>query len=341
MKEKNLVKMTYDYYKKGKRLVAPLVGFPGVEMIDSSIKLAQQNFGEHFRAIKKIVSEFEPDIVFPLMDLSIEANALGRYTIFPREDSATVPKSHFELSEIEKLRDINISFDSRVMGYVETMKLMSVGLPENVIRGAYITGPYSVAALIIGADEAAMATALDPERLHFLCSFVTEKIREYATLLISAGAELICVLEPTAVLLGPKQFSEYSAFYVNRIIESIRFGDVCTVYHTCGNTMHLIKEMVKSGVNALSLDSDDMGVSMAEVLKTVPGEIAVMGNINPATTMLRQTPGDVKKEVKELLDRTKDYPNFILSTGCDLPQETPVKNIKAFMKTGREYRISP
>jgi uroporphyrinogen decarboxylase len=339
LKEKNISLLTNKYYKKGKRLVAPLIGFPGVEMIDSNIKLAQQNFGEHFRAIKKIVSEFEPDIIFPLMDLSIEANALGRYTIFPREDSATVPKGHFDLSEIEKLKDINISFDSRVMAYVETMKLMSVGLPENVIRGAYITGPYSVAALIIGADEAAMATSLDSKRLHYLCSFVAEKIREYATLLISAGAELICVLEPTAVMLGPSQFKDFSAFYVNRIIESIKFSGVGTVYHTCGNTMHLIEGMVASGIDALSLDSSDMGVDIPEVLKRVPQNVVVMGNINPSTTMLRQSPENVNKEVKSLLEQTKSYPNFILSTGCDLPQETPAENIKAFIKTGRDYQI--
>ncbi|MBN1298216.1 MAG: uroporphyrinogen decarboxylase family protein [Actinobacteria bacterium] len=339
MKEKNILEIANDYYKKGRRLVAPLVGFPGVEIVESNIKLAQQNFGEHFRAIKKIAYEFKPDIVFPLMDLSIEANALGRYTIFPKEDSATVPKSHFDTGEIEKLKDINISFDSRVMGYVETMKLMSVGLPEDIIRGAYITGPYSVVALIIGADEAAMATALDPKRLHYLCSFVTEKIREYATLLISAGAELICVLEPTAVMLGPSQFKHFSAFYVNRIIESIKFSGVDTVYHTCGNTMHLIDQMVDSGIDALSLDSEDMGVHMHDVLKKVPQNIVVMGNINPSTTMLRQTPENVSKEVKDLLDKTKDYPNYILSTGCDLPQETPVENIKAFIKTGRQYKI--
>jgi len=41
----------------------------------------------------------------------------------------------------------------------------------------------------------------------------------------------------------------------------------------------------------------------------------------------------------ELMDAMKPYPNFILSTGCDLPQEIPVDNIEAFMKAGREYEV--
>ena len=29
----------------------------------------------------------------------------------------------------------------------------------------------------------------------------------------------------------------------------------------------------------------------------------------------------------------------VLGTGCDLPQETPVENIRAFVRAGREYRV--
>ena len=105
------------------------MGFPGVEMIGSSIKIAQQNFGEHYKAIRKLVDTFAPDAVFPLMDLAVEANALGRYTIFPKDESATVPKDQFGPADLERLAGINITFDSRLLGYVETVKMMSVTLP--------------------------------------------------------------------------------------------------------------------------------------------------------------------------------------------------------------------
>lgn len=47
MKRKSLIEIVKDKYKEGKRLVAPLLGFPGVELIGSNIKIAQQNYGEH------------------------------------------------------------------------------------------------------------------------------------------------------------------------------------------------------------------------------------------------------------------------------------------------------
>ncbi len=340
MKNNKLVDITNKNYKLGKRIVAPLVGFPGVSMINSSIKIAQQNYGEHYKVIKKNFDEFSPDIIFPLMDLSVEANALGRYTLFPKEDSATVHKEKFTIEELNKFREINISFDSRVNCYVDTMKLMNIGLPAGILKGAYVTGPYSLAGLLMGADEAAMATILDEKMLKRLCNYTTEVISKYIRMLISAGTELICILEPTAVMLGPDQFEKYSALYVKHINESFKYSGISTIYHTCGNTMHLIDKMVLSGVDGISLDSKEAGVSLKEVAEKVKGQVAVMGNINPSATILHGTPEQVKEEVNELLKEMEHYPNFILSTGCDLPQETPYENLKAFMDTGKNYRIT-
>jgi hypothetical protein len=42
--------------------------------------------------------------------------------------------------------------------------------------------------------------------------------------------------------------------------------------------------------------------------------------------------------VEALLDAMAPYPNFVLSTGCDLPAETPLANIETFMRIGRGER---
>ncbi len=322
------------------RLVAPLLGYPGLNMTGSTVKLAQQNFGEHFRVIKSIAERFEPDLIFPLMDLSVEANALGRYTIFPQLETPVVVKATFSLDELNQREDINISFDTRLLGYVETMKLMCIGLQDSIMKGAYVTGPYSLAALIMGSDDAAIATVMRPDELHTVCQFTTEKIQEYVSLLIAAGAQVICILEPSAVMLGPQPFSEFSARYVHHIIESCKYTGVATIYHTCGNTMHLLDKMVESGVTALSLDSEAIGVDLPAVAKKLPPDVIIMGNVNPTGVILNGSPRDVEAEVSDLLQRMASYPNFILSTGCDLPQDVPLENIDAFMRAGRHYRMN-
>lgn len=339
MIKKTLAAMAQDAYKDGRRIVAPLIGYPGLSITGVSVKLAQQNYGEHYRVVKSLANRFNPDVIFPIMDLSVEANAFGRYTVFPKDDSATVVKDHFEIADIERWKNINISLDTRLMGYVETQKLMSIGIDPRIIRGAYVAGPYSLAALIMGADAAAMATILDPATISTLCEFVTERILQYTRLLIGAGAQVICILEPSAVMLGPDQFDEFSTTYVKVISDSCRYNGVNIIYHTCGNTMHLIDKMVKAGVNGLSLDSSDVGVNLPKVAAITPEDVAIIGNINPTTTILKGTPEATRRDIIELLRDMEKYPNFILSTGCDLPQEVPLRNIDAFMETGRSYRI--
>jgi uroporphyrinogen decarboxylase len=325
--------------KQRRRLVVPLMGFPGLSLTRCTVKLAQQNYGEHFKVIKALADRFHPDAMFPLMDLAVEANALGRYTVFPKEDSATVVKDTFDMNELKGQKNINMAYDTRVIGYVEVEKLMNIGLDQDIMRGAYVTGPYSLAALMMGADEAAMATVLKPKELELLCQFTTDKIQHYVRQLIAAGAEIICILEPSAVMLGPDQFERFSSQFVKHLNDSCKYTGVATVYHTCGNTMHLIDKMVEADVDAISLDSPDIGVDLPETARRVPDDVMVMGNINPTGTMLKGAPHEVQQEVYALLETMKHYPNYILSTGCDLPQETPLENIRAFMEAGRNYRL--
>ena len=323
---------------EGRVVAAPLMGFPGVRCTGSTVKIAQQNCREHFKAIQALYEKFTPDIMFPLMDLSVEANALGFYTVFPVDDTPTVVTSDFTEAMIERLREIDISYDARIMGYVETLRLLALNLPKEVLKGAFVTGPFTLATLIMGAENAAMAVLVDMDQMHLLCEFTTGVIRKYARNLVAAGAEVLCLLEPSAVILGPDQFREFSAFYSRRIVTECEASGVSTIYHTCGNTMHLIDEMVKSGVTAISLDSPEAGIDLGGVMNIVPPTVGVMGNINPTKVMLHGSVDKVRQEVSALLEAAGAHSNFILSTGCDLPLETPHENILAFMQTAGEYR---
>ena len=104
--------------------------------------------------------------------------------------------------------------------------------------------------------------------------------------------------------------------------------------------MHLIEKMVESQVDAISLDSPEAGVDLPRVAELVNDEVIIFGNISPTGHILNSTPAAVEKEVMQLLKSMEPYSNFVLSTGCDLPQETPFENISALLDTGREYLIS-
>lgn len=323
-------------YSAERKPVAPLVGAPLAHAAGTTVKLAQQNASEHMKVIRKVTELFHPDIILPMMDLTVEANALGRYVDFPMNEAATVQTFDFEWEFTDRLAGIDILHDGRLISVLQTVEKMKEELPQKMLRLAYVTGPYTLAGLIIGAENAAMAVSIEPDELHQLTEMLTIKIGQFIRELLKAGAQGICILEPSGVMLSAEMFHEFSADYVRKIIRAAGSG-VDFVYHVCGNSMHLVSEMIGSGVSVLSIDAQDAGMDMVNVLDQVGDAVAVMGNMSPTGLLLSGQPEDVLREGRTILKDISSYRNAIFSTGCDLPVQTPLQNIHAFMDCGRHF----
>lgn len=336
--QKRLLQLAQQAHLKGKRLIAPLMGFPGCDMLGVSIKTAQQNHAIHHKCIRTLTDKFKPDMAFMMMDLSVEANALGLTVRFPANESSSVEEHPVKtIDDLAAYKNISVLSDARIQSYLKTIEMMKFSLPSDIMIGAYVIGPVTLAGLLQGAQQVAIDSITETEKLEQLCEFATSVIIEYANALISAGADAICILEPTGVILGPVQFERFSGKYVQQIMESYRARNIDTIYHICGNTMHIVNLMANSGVAAISIDSSGAGVDIEKVMQIIPSNVVVIGNINPTSVMKDATPLQVGEKVTELLEKIRDYPNFILSTGCDLPPGTPPENIAAFMQTGRDF----
>ncbi len=315
-----------------RRLVMPLMGYPGIQLNHTSIKQNEFNWGVHFWSVSTLVRVFKPDGVFFFMDLSVEASSLGLPVRFPLFESPTV-EHHMvqELNDLNQFLSCDPLRDGRVVSYIETMKLMKTGLPGNVMKGAYVTGPFTLAGLMMGANDIAMKTIMDEQLVTGVLEMATSTIIRYARALEEAGADTVAVLEPTAVMLSPEAFKRFSADFISRIVDELK---IPTILHICGQADHLIPNMVETGAQGLSLDSD---VDVETALPKLPEDVVFIGNVDPVLTVRNETPEKIRKAVHETLDKAEGYPNFILSTGCDLPADTPLKNIHAFMDAANEW----
>lgn len=76
---------------------------------------------------------------------------------------------------------------------------------------------------------------------------------------------------------------------------------------------------------------------MEEVIREIPPTALAMGNIDPVSVFKDGTPVLMRQTVLGLLDKMKDYPNFVLSSGCDTPPHTPLANVDAFFEALDDY----
>jgi uroporphyrinogen decarboxylase len=81
--------------------------------------------------------------------------------------------------------------------------------------------------------------------------------------------------------------------------------------------------------NAVDMETD--------IISQVLADTVVMGNVDPAGVLRMGTPESVRKATTSLLERCAKYPNFVLSSGCDIPPMTPWENIRAFFAASDEY----
>jgi uroporphyrinogen decarboxylase len=154
----------------------------------------------------------------------------------------------------------------------------------------------------------------------------------YARALVKAGAALVAVLEPTAVILSPRSFTHLVLPRLHRLFEAIKSAGAFPVLHICGKSTHLLSAMTQTGAHGLSLDSV---VSFPDIATQVPPEIALIGNLAPVDVIMQGSQQDVINATRRLLDAMEPYPNFILSSGCDLPLETPLDNIRSLVQVAK------
>ncbi len=316
-----------------RRLVMPLVGQPGVKLTGSTLWQNESNAELQYRTIRALYDHIQPDGVFTLMDLSVEAGAVGLPVVFPLNEPPTVTGHPVASGEdLKRLRAVNPRFDGRVHTYVETMRRIAEDASVSVPKGAYVAGPFALAGLMMGATEIAMATLTDPDLVHEVLGFATDVIARYAAMLREAGADMIAMLEPTAVILSPHAFETFSGTYIRKLVQAV---DTNWILHICGNTTHLIDQMCALSVQGLSLDAD---VDLPRIAPQVPESVVILGNVDPVHVIARGTPERVRSSTLELLDAMDGVPNFVLSTGCDVPYEAPLENITALVDIAKRHR---
>ena len=69
---------------------------------------------------------------------------------------------------------------------------------------------------------------------------------------------------------------------------------------------------------------------MAEMLRLAPKDALVLGNVDPASQFCAGTPESMAGAVEKLLTECGRYPNYVISSGCDVPPQASWANIDAF-----------
>ena len=118
--------------------------------------------------------------------------------------------------------------------------------------------------------------------------------------------------------------------YVKRVIDALQDENFAVLYHNCGNSVpQMLDSIYELGAAAYHFGN---AIDMEAVMKATPADILVMGNIDPAGQFANGTPESITAATRDLLAHCGSYPNFVPSSGCDIPAHAKWENIDAFFK---------
>lgn len=323
----------YNVIQSPMRLSIPIMTNPGIELCRQTVLNAVTDGQIHYEAIRKLNETYPADASTAIMDLTVEAEAFGAAIRFSDDEIPTVVGRL--LSDNQSVRNLQIpSLESgRVKEYLKANRLTAGQINDKPVLGGCI-GPYSLAGRLFDMTEMMMAIYTEPETIILLLEKCTAFIINYCRAMKATGVNGVIVAEPAAGLISNEDCLLYSSKYVKQIVEAVQDDQFMVVLHNCGNTGHCTEAMLATGAMGIHLGNK---ADMLDALKQCPVNVLVMGNLDPVGLFKMSTQDEVKQETMMLLNATAPYPNFVLSTGCDIPPGVPLENIEAFYEAIREY----
>lgn len=312
----------------------PILSFPAVHKLGVSVNEMLHSTELQAKAMELVAHSTDTAAAVSLMDLSLEAEAIGATVVFGENEVPAITGQLISDEAEAKALKVPDLTDGRIPVAIEAIRLAKERITDKPVF-AGIIGPFSLAGRLMDVTEIMYTCYDDPDSVREVLAKATEFLKNYTAALKAAGADGIIMAEPLCGILSPDMAEEFSCPYVKDIIDSAQSENFAVIYHNCGNSVPQMAELLyKMGAAAYHFGN---AVNMKEMLQNAPSDVLLMGNLDPVSCFAKGTPEQIRAQTLTLLEQCGGYKNFILSSGCDIPHTAPWENIGAFFAALAEY----
>lgn len=312
----------------------PVLSFPAIQLMGVSVRELISDSSLQAQGMALVAQRVDSAASVSLMDLSVEAECFGAQIRVSDEEVPTVVGQVVSTEEEAEALAIPEVGACRTGLYIDAIK-KAAGLITDRPVFAGVIGPFSLAARLLDVTEVMIDCYEEPDMVHIVLDKVTQFLCAYCQAYKEAGANGVVLAEPVAGLLSPALAEEFSGPYVKRIVDAVQDDSFLVIYHNCGgSTIQQIDSILATGSAAYHFGN---AIDMAEMMTHIPAGTVAMGNVDPAGEFRNGTPDSIRAATLAVMDACCKYPNFVISSGCDIPPLSRWENIDAFFAAVREY----
>ena len=251
--------------------------------------------------------------------MTVEAEGMGATVDFG--DSLYEP--HVVHGAIDSVRnykelkplDVNSGRCKTVLDAIKILHSLDTDVP--VIGN--LTGPVSVAGTTLDCEILLREMRRDHDLVLEYMHFITESVAEFGKAMVEAGADCICIAEPTGTgeLLGPKYFEEFSVQFLNIVLDTVKAP--LSIVHICGNMNPVIDSIKNIHCDAFSFDA----MTPIEKVRAAAPDKALMGNVSTFGIGKKDNTDIVERNTRAAIKHAVD----IVAPACGIPTVTPLTNL--------------
>lgn len=280
---------------------------------------------------------FDFDSVVVPYDMCMESEALGN-KISLYEDSEDILYPTIPTKLWKNMDEVNIPENIMELGRLplipQAIGIIKKEAPQYPV-GAWQLGPFTMSGQLLELDILLKGVFKEKAKVEATLDKTADMIIRIGQALQAAGADYITLREmgTGTDLISPKTWKAMIQPRMRRILSAWKSPKVL---HICGATDLIIEMMADCGADALSVDVKN---NVVESRKKLGNEALIFGNFDVFALPCKEetTAEQAAAGIKTNIDLGVDA----IWPGCDLWPDIKEENLRAMVRTAREYGRKP
>jgi len=272
------------------------------------------------------------NVMSPWGCLTIEAEAFGCRIQKMKDDYPRIVERIIKSeNDLKTLSVPNPHKNGRMPLILESLRLLQKECGHRVPVIGVVCSPFIVASELIGLENILADTLLKPDFVHKLLDVATAACVDYVIEMIEQNIFAVMIENAymNKTFLNVKDCKKFVFNYSEKLGREIKKHGVYVIEHNCSKEPYL--DM------SIELNPDILNFGSGDILtiKKQAPNLCLMGKVDHAHTVFYGTKYDVYKDAKRCLREGGPH-GFILSTGCEIPFNAPLDNIRALAEVVKE-----
>jgi uroporphyrinogen decarboxylase len=274
------------------------------------------------------VKRYGPDAAIIFSDIMVIADALGHNTRFVDGTGPVLDDPVRSAAQIEKMRPVDPYED--IAHTLKAITLAAGELPDLPLIG-FAGAPFTLAKYMVDGKNLKTGRYIksmlydSPDLLRILLDKISDAVIKYAKAQSESGADLIQLFDSSAAALSESAFLEYALPYAEKVVNELKKAGIPVIYFALGLGPWL-EYIPRIDADVVSLD---WTISPARARNSIPRNIALQGNLDPAA--LYADPQRYEEHIDDMIMEMGKYKNYIVNLGHGILPDIPVENVEKFV----------